>query len=60
MRHRQLEPARQRGAIADLHGQTLRRPMQHGLAVKADERDRAALDIVLLEEGLDGFGMHRA
>ena len=40
------EPARQRRAVADLHGQPRRRPVQHGLAVEADNRDAGFVDML--------------
>ena len=47
----------QRRGIADLHRHLLRRAVQHGLAVKADDIDVLAGDAVLRGEGGDGLGM---
>ena len=47
----------QRRAVADLHRQLLRRPMQHGLAVEADDVDILEGNVVLRGESRDGLGM---
>ena len=47
----------ERGGVADLHRQPLLRPVQHGLAVEADDIDLFAADVVLRGEGGDRFGM---
>jgi hypothetical protein len=47
----------ERHGIADLHGHFLRGPMQHGLAVKADDIDVLARDAVLRGKGCDRFRM---
>ena len=39
--HRDAEPARKRGTVAELNRQVTIRLMQHGLAVKSDDRDVA-------------------
>ena len=51
--HRNLRSLRQRCTVADLHRQPLLGPMQHGLAVKADDVDAVAGDVVALQEILD-------
>ena len=48
---------RQRGGIADLHGHFLRRPVQHGLAVEADDIDVFTGNVVLRGEAGDRLGM---
>ena len=48
---RDMDRLGQRGGIADLHGHLLRRPVQHGLAVKADDIDVFAGDAVLRGKG---------
>ena len=57
MHHRDMDGLGERGGIADLHGHSLRRPVQHGLAVKADNVHALARDVVLRGKGGDGLGM---
>ena len=54
---RDVDRSGQSGGVADLHGQLLRRPVQHGLAVEADDIDILPGDAVLRDEGRDRFGM---
>ncbi len=51
------KPLRKRGAVAELDGQPVLRPVQHGLAVEADQSDVLRCEFVLREEGFDRFGM---
>ena len=57
MHDRDMDGLGQRCGIADLHGHFLRRPVQHGLAVKADDIDILAGDAVLRGKGGDRLGM---
>ena len=45
--------------VADLHGQPALGPVQHGLAVKADDIDVLKGNTMLSDEGGHGFGMGR-
>ena len=54
---RNAQPPRQRRAVADLHGQARRRPVQHGLAMKADNGDVGLGDVFGVEKCLDRLGM---
>ena len=54
---RDCETRSERAAIADLHRQSLRRPMQHRLAVKADDVDVARRQCVLGQKCRDRRGM---
>ena len=67
--YRNVDGLRQRHGIADLHRQLPFGPVQHGLAVKADDVDILAADAVLRGEGGNrlrmrdgddalGFGQH--
>ena len=47
----------QRFGIADLHRHFLRRPMQNRLAVKADDIDLLAGDMILRREARDRLGV---
>ncbi|MNZ98800.1 hypothetical protein D3C78_1181020 [compost metagenome] len=47
----------QKRTVADLHGQRLIRPVQHGLAMKTDHVDIAGFKPVTVEEGFDRRGM---
>ncbi len=53
--HRNAGLARERGPVAELHGQLFLRPVQHRLAVIADDIDAAAVDAVDREKRI-----HRA
>ena len=44
-------------AIAELHRKLLLRPVQHGLAMKADHIDAGKLDAIRLRKGLDAIRM---
>ena len=44
-------------AVAELHGQGVIRPVQHRLAVKANEVDVLTLELLLLQEKADRFCM---
>jgi len=55
--HRNADRFRQRVGIADLYGQPLSRPMQDCLAMEADNLDVFARDMILREEGSNGFGV---
>ena len=57
MHDRDMDGLGQRRRIADLHGHFLRRPVQHGLAVKADNIDILARKPVLRGKGGHGLGM---
>jgi hypothetical protein len=57
MHDRNMDRLGERGRIADLHGHLLRRPVQHGLAVKADDIDVLAREAVLRGKGGHRFGM---
>ncbi len=57
MGHRQSKPARQRRAVANLHGQPRGRSVQHGLAVKPDNGDAGFIDIFGCEKGFHRLGM---
>ena len=48
---------RQQRAVADLPGPVLRRPVQDGLAVKADQRDLVRRQPGLGQQRLDRLGM---
>src|SRR2546430_17460475 len=47
MHDRDMDGLGECSCVADLHGHLLRRPMQHGLAVKADDIDVLAREAVL-------------
>src|SRR6185312_16096304 len=55
---RQAEPPRQRGTVADLHREAIRRPVQHRLPVEADDGNLRLVDMLSLEEVFDGARMH--
>ena len=57
MHDRDMDGLGECSCIADLHGHLLRRPMQHGLAVKADDIDVLAREAVLRGKGGHRFGM---
>ena len=57
--HRNAEPARQRGAVAELHREVAIRLVQHGLAVETDNRNVGGGQAVRREIGFDRLGMHR-
>ncbi len=57
MHDRDMDGLGEGRGIADLHGHLLRRPMQHGLAVKADDIDVLAREVVLRGKGGHRFGM---
>ena len=48
---------RQQGAVADLPGQAPRRPVQDGLAVKADQGDVGGREPRLVQQRPDGAGV---
>ena len=55
--HRNAEPLRQLGAVADLDGELVCGWWMHGLAVEADHRDVARRDALGREQALDRLGM---
>ena len=55
--NRHGKPFRQGLAVADLDRQPRFRPMQHGLAVKADDGDVAFRDFIFCNQILDGLGV---
>ena len=55
--HRNAEPGGQLRPVAELDGEPAVRPVQHGLAVKADHLDLARRHAVGGQEGLDRLGM---
>ena len=55
--HRQSQRLRKPFAFADLDRQPVVRPMQNGLAVKADDIDRGAIDLVCREKRFHRLGM---
>ena len=57
MHDRDMDRLGQRRGVADLHGHFLRGPVQHGLAVEADDIDVLARDAVLRGKGGDRFRM---
>ena len=57
MHHGNVDRLRQRRGVADLHRQLLLGPVQHGLAVEADDVDILGRDAVLGDEGGDRFRM---
>jgi hypothetical protein len=54
---RQSETPRERVAVADLHREPALGPMQHGLAVKADDIDRAQRQFVVFEVICNGIAV---
>ena len=46
----EAEPRRRAGAVAELAGEALARPMQDRLAVQADQRDPGGIDRICREE----------
>ena len=56
--HRDAQPGRERGSIAELHGQPAVGPVQHRLAVEAHHRHLLRRHAVCRQEGFDGVRMH--